>query len=245
MRVRNELILTVALACWSAVAPAVGHAQGEGTITRFGAGVKASTLGAGIDVAAAVTRKSNVRVGFNAFSYNDTFSKDGINYGANLRLRSVEILYDQYLVGGLHISPGFLVYNGNGGTAAAAVPGGQSFSLGGTTYYSAAANPVVGTAALTLGKAAPMILFGVGNLVPRSHRHFSVGFETGVVFEGSPNATLNLMGSACTSQGALCQTIASNPAIQSNIISEQNKINNSMTPFKYYPVVSLEFGYKF
>jgi hypothetical protein len=232
--VRKTLVFTTLLLPFSGAGQA---------LPRFGAEVTVSTLGIGVDAATAVTQRSNVRVGFNAFNYSRTFSKDGIRYDGELSLRSFEILYDQYLVGGFHISPGLLAYDGNQGTANASVPGGQSFSLGGATYVSSPANPASGTGVLDTRKVAPMVLLGVGNLLPRSARHFTVNFEGGVVFQGSPKATLNLQGAACVS--SFCQDIASTPAIQSNIQAEQTKINNSVGFFKYYPVLSVGFGYKF
>ena len=98
-------------------------------LPRFGLGVSASSLGAGIQAATSVTHNSNVRVGFNGFNYTDNFSKDGIGYNAKLRFRSVQATFDQYVKGGFHISPGVLIYNGNSASANAAVPPGQSFSL--------------------------------------------------------------------------------------------------------------------
>jgi hypothetical protein len=214
-------------------------------LPRFGLGVKLSTLGAGIEAATAVTRKSNLRGGFNAFTYGTDLTKDGIGYSGELRLRSVDVLYDQYLVGPLHVSPGVLIYNGNRATATASVPGGQSFSLGGNTFYSSTANPVAGNGTLNLGTVSPMLLFGVGNLLPRNSRHFAVNFEAGVIFQRPPKATLNLAGSTCNSAGTACLPIASNPVVQSSIQSEQTKINNDVNFFKYYPILSLGFGYKF
>ncbi len=90
-----------------------------------------------------------------------------------------------------------------------------------------------------------MVLIGIGNLLPRSGRHFTVNLDAGVVFQGSPKASLNLRGSACSFSGGFCQDVASTPAIQSNIQAEQTKINNSVDIFKYYPVVSFGIGYKF
>ena len=214
-------------------------------LPRFGVGVTASTLGAGIEAATAVTQRSNVRVGFNAFNYSRDFSKDGVTYGGELSLRSFEILYDQYLFGGFHISSGLMAYDGNRATGNALVPAGQPFSLGGTTYFSSPSNPVTGSGILETRTVAPMVLIGAGNLLPRSSRHFSVSFEAGVVFQGSPKATLSLNGGACNSQGTICQDIATTPAIQANIQAEQTKINNSVEVFKYYPVVSIGVGYKF
>ena len=120
-------------------------AQDE-SLPRFGIGVRASSLGLGIEAATAVTHKSNFRAGFNGFSYSYDLDKDGINYKANLSLRSVELHYDQYLFGGFHISPGVLIYDGNKATATASAPANASFTLGGVQYFSSATNPV--TAAL-------------------------------------------------------------------------------------------------
>ena len=131
------------------------------------------------------------------------------------------------------------------GTANASVPGGQSFSLGNATYYSQTGNPVGGTAAISARKVAPMVLIGFGNLVPRSSRHFSVNVDLGVVFQGSPNATLQLSGGACSGPASGCRDVATDSVVRANLVVEQDQLNNSLAPFRYYPVVSLTFGYKF
>jgi hypothetical protein len=216
----------------------------EGRIP-IGIGVKVSTLGIGGEVAVAVSHRSNVRVGFNAFSYGHTFDKDGVTYKGTLDLRSAQATYDLFLFKGLHISPGMLFYNGNQVTANASVPGGQTFTLSNTSYVSDAADPVSGTGKLTLYKAAPMLLFGIGNLVPRKSSHFSTSFEIGAAYQGPPRVTLNLGGSVCDSTGLFCRTISSDPTIQSNIAAEQAKLNKSASPYKFYPVLSFGVGYKF
>jgi len=203
-------------------------------------------MGAGIQAATAVTSRSNVRVGFNYFSYSGSTSKDNVNYDGTLRLESAEVLYDQYLGAGFHISPGVAIYDGNQGTGTAAVPGGQTFTLNGVSYFSATAAPVTGSASITARKVAPEIMIGFGNLLPRGARHFTLNIEAGVIFQGSPNAKLSLNGSTCVTGGTTgCLPISSNPAVQSNIQGEQTTINNDLGPFKYYPVIRMGFGYKF
>src|SRR6267142_2689386 len=107
-----------------------------------------------------------------------------------------------------------------------------------------AADPVSGTGKLTVYKAAPMLLFGFGNLVPRNG-HFSATFEIGAAYQGPPRVALDLGGTACDSSGLFCRPIASDPTIQSNIAAEQTKLNKSASPYKFYPVVSFGFGYRF
>lgn len=226
----------------SPAAPAKEASEGR---IPIGVGVKMSTLGIGGDVAIAVSHRTNVRFGFNAFSYGHTFDKDGVTYGGTLDLRSAQATYDIFLLKGLHVSPGVLFYNGNQVTANASVPGGQTFTLSNTTYVSDPTNPVTGTGKLSLYKAAPMMLFGIGNLVPRNSHHFSTSFEIGAAYQGPPRVALNLGGGACDSTGLFCRTISSDPTIQSNIAAEQAKLNKSASPYKFYPVLSFGVGYKF
>ena len=158
----------------------------------IGVGVKVSTLGIGGEVAVGLSQRSNVRFGFNAFGYGHTFDKDGATYKGTLDLRSAQATYDIFPVRWFHISPGVLLYNGNKVNAKVSVPGGQTFTLSNTTYLSDAADPVSGTGKLTVYKAAPMVLFGFGNLVPRDG-HFSATFEIGAAYQGPPRVALNLV----------------------------------------------------
>jgi hypothetical protein len=213
----------------------------------IGVGVKISTLGVGGEVAMRVTHRTNVRAGFNAISYNRDFNKDGIAYAGQLSFKTFEAHYDIFpFARSFHISPGVLVYAGDPITATASVPGNQTFSLGGTTYYSDPTNPITGSGKIDFNRAAPTITIGSGNLVPRKEgKHFSIPFEIGVAFQGSPKATLGLGGNACDAPGVNCVSAATNSGIQSNIVSEQNKINSSMSFFKAYPIISAGFGYRF
>jgi len=214
--------------------------------SRIAVGVKISPLGPGIEVATPVTYRSNLRFGFNAFSYGRGFTSDGIQYNANLNFRSVETHFDWFpFAGSFHLSPGAMVYNGNQLTANTSVGAGQQFTLNNVNYISDPASPVSGTGKVDFNKVAPTFLLGWGNLLPRSHRHFSVPFEFGAVFAGAPKTVLNLTGSACDTTGANCANVATDPAIQSNVVAQQNKIKNDISFLKAYPVISVGFGYKF
>jgi hypothetical protein len=227
----------------AAAPPPPTKQSSEGRVP-IGVGVKVSTLGIGGDVAVGLSHRSNVRFGFNAFSYGHTFDKDGATYKGTLDLRSAEATYDFFPVSWFHLSPGVLLYNGNKISANVSVPGGQTFTLSKTTYTSDPADPVSGTGKLTTYKAAPMFLFGFGNLAKRSG-HFSTTLEIGAVYQGPPRVALNLAGSACDSTGLFCRSISSDPTIQSNIVAEQSKLNKSASPYRFYPVISFGFGYKF
>jgi hypothetical protein len=209
-----------------------------------GIGVKTTFLGIGAEVATRITHHSNARAGFNILGYSRSFSKDGINYGGHLSFRTVEAHYDIYpWAGNFHISPGVLAYMGNPVTGNAIVPGNQSFTLGGQTYYSDPSAPVTANGKMNFNQVSPTATVGWGNLVRRNKR-FSIPFEIGAAFQGSPKTKLSLAGNVCTVPGILC-TSTSNSTVQSNVVAEQNKINKSLSVFKVYPIISVGFGYKF
>jgi len=104
---------------------------------------------------------------------------------------------------------------------------------------------VTGNGKIVFNRAAPTVTFAFGNLVPRrASKHFSIPVELGVAFQGSPKATLGLTGSVYDPTGLNCRSVASDPTVQNQIITEQNKLNNSMSFFKVYPIISVGFGYK-
>lgn len=214
---------------------------------RVGAAVKFSTYGGGAEVAVSVTQRTNVRAGFNIFSYSRGFDKDGIHYDGQLDFRTFEAHYDIFpWAKSFHISGGVLVYLTDPVTAKSHVPAGQSFTLGGVGFISDPTDPVTGAGKIVFHRAAPTITFGFGNLVPRSeNKHFTIPIEFGIAFQGSPRSTLTLAGSACDTTGLGCRAVATDPTIQSQIIAEQNKINSDMSFFKVYPIISVGFGYKF
>jgi hypothetical protein len=215
--------------------------------SKVGVGVRVSLLGIGVEAATPVTYHTNLRFGFNTFSYSRGFTNDGTNYAATLNFRSFETHFDWFpFAGGFHLSPGAMLYNGNQIKANASVPASQSFTLGGTSYISDPANPITGTGRIGFNSVAPTLMLGWGNLVPRSeNKHISIPFEVGMMFQGSPKATLNLTGNVCDSTGANCHNVSGDSVFQSNVIAQQTKLNNDMSFFKVYPVISLGFGYKF
>jgi hypothetical protein len=234
------------LAC-TALLAGISYAQDSGS---FGIGIKGSLLGGGVEAAARVTHHTNIRAGFDIFSYSRTFTKDNVPYSGQLSFKTIEAHYDIFpWARSFHLSPGVLIYAATPITATAAIPGNQSFSLGGVTYISDSSTPVGGNGNIKFNQASPMATLGWGNLVPRkASKHFSFPVEFGVAFQGSPKATLNLTGNVCdpSPTGPVnCRSIASDPTVQGNIVSEQNKLNNSMRFFKMYPIISFGLGYKF
>jgi hypothetical protein len=216
-------------------------------LPRLGVAFSAGTLGFGVQAATAVLHRANVRVGFNFFNYNlPTFNKDGTKYTGSLDLRSFEAEFDYYLVWGIHISPGGLLYDGNKVQANASIPNGNTFTLGGVQY--AAQGDITGTGNLPLNRASPFLKIGFGNLLPRNHRHLTFNFDMGAVFQKPPQVGMSLVGLACQGSSNTCSTpvnVATDPTVLANIASEEAKINKNLKFFRYYPIISMSIGWKF
>jgi hypothetical protein len=56
---------------------------------------------------------------------------------------------------------------------------------------------------------------------------------------------LNLAGTACDQIGVNCRNAATDPIIQSHVLTEQNKINSDTNFLQVYPIISIGFGFKF
>ncbi|MGA7886168.1 MAG: hypothetical protein WCA44_10525 [Acidobacteriaceae bacterium] len=268
VRLFPALLLLPALSAWAqqpsaapfsssalvaARAPSGGGGQSAQTASAYSTpfsglaiGVKVGLLGPGVEIATPLARTVNLRGGANYFSYSDTFTSDGITYNATLRFLSGEASVDWFpWAKGFHISGGALVYNGNQITGNASVPGGQTFTLNHVTYESSTTDPVSGTGSLAFRKAAPKVSFGWGNLLPRSGRHWSIPFELGFAYVGDPKVALNLTGTVCDTSGANCRTIASDPTVQANVTAQQQKLASDANPARFYPILSVGFGFAF
>ncbi|HEV2489295.1 MAG TPA: hypothetical protein VGT03_05780 [Candidatus Acidoferrales bacterium] len=216
-------------------------------LPHLGVAFSMGTLGFGVQAATAVLHRANVRVGFNFFNYNlPTFNKDGAKYTGSLNLRSFEAEFDYYLVWGIHISPGGLLYDGNKVAAKASIPNGNTFTLGGQQY--AAQGDITGTGSLPLNRASPFVKLGFGNLLPRNHRHFTFNFDIGAVFQKPPQVGISLVGFACPGSSNTCSSpvnVATDPTVQTNIAAEEAKVNKNLKFFRYYPIISTSIGWKF
>ena len=232
----------------AAVAEPNPATAGAGTSSKIGIAIKVSSLGVGFEVGTPLGNKFNVRGGFNFLNYNRTFSKDGIPYNGSLSWRSGEANLDWFPFGGFHLSPGLLFYDANKVNANVSVASGNTFTLNGTSYESGTPNPLSGTGSLGFNKVAPTFRVGIGNLIPRSGRHWSFLAEAGIAYQGTPRVALNFTGTVCSppnTSGPTCVDASTNPTVQSNIQGEQTKINNELKLFKFYPLLSLGVGFNF
>jgi hypothetical protein len=207
-------------------------------------GFKADTLGAGIELATPISQTFNLRSSINFLSFDDPFSIDGVNYTARLHLKSSETILDWFPGNRrFHISPGIL-YGKNSMSAPASVGPGQTFVLGTQQFINSVDDPVSGSSSVVFPrKFAPMLLLGLGNIIPRTGRHLSIPFEFGVAYTGAPKIQVALDGTACTTKG--CVDFGSNAEAQADLKQEVNNLNEDLKRYPVYPILSLGVAYHF
>ncbi len=224
-----------------------GGQVGVRPFSALGVAVKFGSGGVGFDLATPLASRLNLRAGATFFSYSPSITVDNIAVNGTLTLKTVGASLDIFPFGNtFRVSPGLTMYNGNHLSANAVVAGGQTFTLGDATYTSNPTNPVGGTFDMAFGnKVAPSFTIGTGNMIPhKSGQHWSVPFEIGFEYIGTPLITLNLTGSACDVQYG-CQPVATTPQIQANVAQEQTNLNNDISALKVYPILSVGVSYKF
>jgi hypothetical protein len=209
--------------------------------------VKVGTAGVGFDVATPlVRRRLNLRSGASFFTYNNaSLTEDNINITGSLKFQSASTMVDWFpFHGSFRISGGVGTYNNTGLNATLAVPAGQSFTLGGTTYYSQPGNPIIGNGTFAFGAntVAPRFTIGFGNMLPEKG-HFRLITELGFQYQSSPTVVYTVSGGGCTTD---VNGVYSNcgPIPQSSVTAEQNELQTDLTDLKFFPVFSIGLSYK-
>lgn len=204
-----------------------GRSQAQG----IALGLKAGTLGAGLDLTVGLAPALNLRAGAQGFSLSRTFTEEDVSYDGKADLLSAWLLLDVHPGGGgTRISLGG-VYSRNKLTGMSNAAG--TVTINGVTYPVASVGTIDGEA--TAAELWPYAGLGWGNAVaPGSPLRFA--FDIGVVYHGAPKISLT----AHPANPALVP-----PSFFSDLEKERQKIEDDASKYKFYPVVNLGFSYRF
>jgi hypothetical protein len=197
---------------------------------NFWMGVKAGTLGFGIEGSWRPIEWLDVRAGANRYDYDDSGSQAGINYDATLQL-------DTYYVTGnfrFPLSPFRLTAGAysNGNEVRMVSQSAPSFDIGNTIGYLPAD---VGSlqSVTSFDSVSPYIGAGFDfTLMDR----LGLSFDFGVLLQGSPRVSL-------TADGALAQI--NDPGFMADLEAERSELEDELKVLKAYPVVSIGFNFNF
>lgn len=200
-------------------------------------GLNMGTLGAGIEYSSSFNEMFVLRTGLNAFNYDDTLNESGIKYDAELELKTISLLLDYHpFSNGFRLSGGAM-YNGNQ-VKVNGKPDGTtgSIEINDVIYDSTKVGQVDGT--VDFNNFAPYAGFGYSSSKTKTSG-FSFNTEIGALFQGSGSAKLTATcGPALIAAGQCNQ-------LQSDLAAEEKQLNDELSDFKIYPVVSIGLGYKF
>ena len=204
-------ILAVALVMLPALA------QADGSI-----GVRAGSTGLGVELAYPISQSLGVRFIVDGYKYSRKFTQDNIDYDGDAKLRTGSLLIDLFpFANNFRISAGG-VYNGN--KLLLTTPT-TTLTINGTPYTATLDGEV------DFKKFAPYAGIGYGRPVRSG---LSLTFDLGVMFQGTPTATLN---GTCT--GVNCATF------QTDLKAQEASLNDKIKNFRYYPVATLGLAYTF
>jgi len=193
----------------------------------FWMGAKVGTLGVGLEAAWRPIPWMDLRLGGNAYDYEESGSQAGINYDGTLHLSTY------YLTANLLFpaSPFRFTVGGfsNGNEVRMVSADNTTFNIGGVSYSADEVGTLTSTTLFEttspyVGAGFDFSLFG----------KVGMNLDFGVLWQGDPIVTITADG-----------TLADDPTFQSQLEMERQEIEEDFDALKAYPVVSLGFSFSF
>ena len=199
----------------------------------FGVGLKAGTLGLGLEGRWSALPWLDVRVGGNTFDYDDSGAQAGINYDATFGLDNYYATGNfRFPLSPFRVTAG--VYsNGNEFVLTSQDTGGAQFTIGNQPFDAAD----VGTlqSVTSFNSTAPYV--GVGYDFEVLGK-VGLNFDFGVLWQGEPTVALEASGLESAPQQVQDELV---PALD----IEREELEDEMSDFKAWPVISMSFIYNF
>ncbi len=205
-------------------APLAGNALADDSLWF---GVKAGTLGIGLEATWRPVPWFDLRAGGNRLNYDDTGTQAGVEYDGQLRLETFYATANfRFPLSPMRITAGAFANNNKLVMTSLAAP---SFDIGGTTYTSAD----VGTleSVTTFDSSAPYV--GVGFDFELFSK-LGLNLDFGVLWQGEPQLTL-------ASDGLL----ANDPVFIDALEAERQELQAEVEDYKAWPVISIGFNFSF
>ena len=194
---------------------------------NFGIGMKAGTLGIGIEATWRPLPYMDLRLGANSYDYNDTLSRAGIDYDSTLTLETYYATANfRFPLSPFRMTAG-VFSNGNEWNMASANTG--TIRIGGVDFSAAEIGTVSSTTSFS--NTAPYFGFGFDFTVLNK---VGLNLDFGVLWQDEPNVTMAATG-----------LLANDPTFLAELESERQELQDEMSTFKAWPVLSLGFVYNF
>lgn len=194
---------------------------------NFGVGLKAGTLGLGLEGSWRPLPYLELRVGANAYDYSDNGAMAGIDYDQDLSLESfygtANILFP---ISPMRVTAG--IYS-NGNELLLVNDTLDDQNIGGIVYPGAG----IGTISSSTSFASTAPYFGIGFDFTLAGK-IGMNLDFGLLWQGDPEVTLGVDG-----------PLAGDPGFQTALEIERQELEDDLSDYKAWPVLSLGFVYKF
>ncbi len=190
-------------------------------------GVKAGTLGFGVEGAWRPIPWFDVRVGANQFSYDETGSQAGVNYDADLSLDTIYGTANfRFPLSPMRFTVGL---HSNGNELQLVSQEAETIEIGGIVYP----GDQVGTLNSVTSFSDSSPYAGIGFDFDLFDK-VGLNLDLGVLWQGDPDVTLDASG-----------PLAGDPIFQDALEQERQELVAEVEDYKAWPVVSLGFTYQF
>lgn len=183
-----------------------------------GIGLRAGTTGVGADLGFDIAPTLGGRIGLSAMNFDLDVDTSDVRYDGKAKILTGSLLLDWSPAGPFRITGGFMP-NRNKIDLTGQPTGGGAFIPAGSSL----------TGEVKPERSfAPYLGVGYGNVWTKGVNFY---FDLGVMFQGSPEVTLNLnCGSASPAQCAVAQT---------QLEAERRRVQDKVDKYKYYPVANI------
>lgn len=212
------LLLALALAGSSSIAQAEGRAIG----------LKAGSLGLGVEYTHEFNERLSVRGGLNGSTLGFRDERSGISYDFDLRWDSLSVGVDFHPFKTPFRISGGLLRNDNRLDAVSRPT--DNVVIGDTTYTPDEVGALTGR--VSFDRTSPFV--GVGWDWSRTRRHFGMSLDIGALDQGSPEVSLTGSG-----------TLLGDPGFQADIESERAQLADSLSGLKLVPYLTVGFVVRF
>ena len=216
VHVKNIILSTIAI--FTTIFSMSGKAEGVGL------GLHAGTLGFGVDATYGISEELNIRGQYNTAGLEADETDGGIDYNYDLDWNTYGILVDWHpFRGGFRLSAGYFINNNELVGRAS----GTNVDVGNTTYP----GTVSLKSTVTFDSSAPYVGIGWGNATEKNNR-LSFMFEVGALLQGSPKVSL-------------VETSPTPVVSPADLNAEAAQLENDISEFDVYPVVTIGLAYHF
>lgn len=194
---------------------------------NFGIGLKAGTLGLGLEGTWRPLPYIDFRLGANAYDYNYVDVQAGVNYDSTITLETLYATVNfRFPMSPMRISVGAFsndnVFNLNSAESG-------SFDIGGTTFTAADIGEL--TSEASFDSTSPYL--GIGFDFTLAGK-VGLNMDFGVLWQGDPKVSMSANG-----------LLANDPTFLAAVETERLQLEDDMSSFKAWPVISLGFVFNF